>query len=62
MEQLSFQPENALDLAEKLIAVLQLSSPERDDLGGYLRARTIRMHDLARLTGNLLGVLSAVQH
>jgi len=62
MEQLSFQPGNALGLAEKLIAVLHLSPTEREELGGYLRARTIRMHNLERLTGKLLEVLSEVQH
>jgi glycosyltransferase involved in cell wall biosynthesis len=56
-ELLSFQAGNAVDLAEKLIAVLSLSSVERKALGGYLRMQAVQMHNVERLTDKLLEVL-----
>jgi glycosyltransferase involved in cell wall biosynthesis len=57
---LIFRHGDAGDLARKLIALLELSSAEREKIGLYLRERVLQMHSLERLGDRLIGVLQRI--
>jgi len=60
---LIFRQNDARDLAEKMEALLKLSSEKLEEMGIYLRNRVVELHGLDRLMDKLVEVFSsAVRH
>ena len=61
-DDLLFRHGDAEHLAEKLMALLELSERGREEMGLYLRQRIIELHSLHRLTYNLMEVFLKQDH
>lgn len=64
-DRLLFQPSNYVQLAVKLGWILAASQHERDEIGHYLRQRTVQLHSVQKLVSTLtkeLANLSAYNH
>jgi len=60
-EMLAFEPGNAAQLADRIEVLLGLTQPERDALGGRLRAIVARDHEVDALVKRLVAEMGGTK-